>query len=492
MEKCSVCGKDALSGILTDSGPMCKVHIFGHMGLPLGEQQEEISCQSCRRLVDRHTACYIQDSGFWHERCLDKSLRDRGRCPKHDIKPSYCGCWGDPIARLVEQAKKDAEEIYEIGDKNRICYMCLKFNAATASGLPFHPHKPQPAEMICSSCFLPICYHHSSTPSKKNILGLSESEHYCNSSYTGGCYQDLVKKVNCSFEDCETIRDEPSPEIWDPLVDSVKCEKCGSFFCDYVSGHSQCPDCQGYTCDGCSDVVSKDYLYPYQEDWHTILKFCEDCLSRREFEDEEQAFDDYFVSDFKSSLEDRFLRFNLDLDLDDVEKSLLEEALRNVMDSCDIYVEHHSDGPSLDVLRAAECIDPLIIINLEGVRVDGYSPKAILPRKALKGIRRLEIEHSAGERAAYIRASWLRASIKKRTPARMTRKRRAALREELRKSMNEPWRWYERGPQERALKHASRTIKGMRAFLGRLSPKERSAYSRALRKERKRPNPFLD
>ena len=376
---CVKCGDPAVAGITSDIGPLCKAHIYEHQGIPIGEAQEEAACRSCRRIIKFYDACFIQDAGFWHCECLEKYLRKIGKCPKHNTDPTTCGCWGDPIAKLVGQAREDAASIWESGGRHELCHMCLRFNRATATGLALYPSPPQKAQSTCISCFRPICDRHEAYLSEKNVLGLSTKDIYCTGGWVDGCYQELEKTVACSFEHCETTRRDSD---FDPLVDSKKCEKCEAFYCDWIAGHEQCPECEGYQCEGeesvfdpetkeykdCENVLPEEYLYNYQTDSYSFKKLCEDCLSFQEQEDKETALRDWVISDFSRALVSRFNEHEMELDLDDAK---LEELFHTTADECDVYWETHSEGPSINVEKVAECINPFSLLEVEGVEING-------------------------------------------------------------------------------------------------------------------------
>jgi len=382
MEVCVKCGNPAIAGITSDIGPLCKAHIYEHQGIPVGEAQEEASCRSCRRIIKFYDACFIQDSGFWHCECLERYLRKIGKCPKHGMDPSTCGCWGDPIAKLVGQAREDAMAIWESGGRHELCHMCLKFNRATAMGLALYPSPPERAKSTCVSCFRPICDRHEAYLSEKNVLGLSTKDIYCTGGWVDGCYQDLEKKVACSFEDCETTRRVERDSDFDPLVDSKKCEKCEAFYCNWIAGHEQCPECEGYPCEGegsvfdpetkeykdCERVLPDEYLYNYQTDSYSFKKLCEGCLSFQEQEDIGTALGDWVISDFSRELVSRFETHEMELDLDDAE---LEELFTTTASECGVDWEHHSDGPSINAGEVAECINPFSLLEVEGVEING-------------------------------------------------------------------------------------------------------------------------
>jgi hypothetical protein len=341
--------------------------------------------------------------------------------------------------------------------------------------------------MVCGACFRPICEDHYANPPENNILGLSTSEIYCNSGWTGGCYQDLEAKVACAFEDCETTRPNFRDEGFDPLTDSDVCEECGAYYCNYIAGHEQCPECSGYQCDECDKVFPKDDLFPYQEDAYSFKNLCESCLEKQQEEDEERAFDDYFVSDFKRAITLRFRRAGIDLDIDEVDDEFFEPMIREAMDECSIYVEHHSEGPHLDMYNVAVCVDPFSILALPGAEAEGHrvGPNAPLTRKVRNAARQMQLElQRLGDYRAT--ANLRRYSYEKSFPQKMTRKRRASMRESFRKQMKRPF-WVS-NEKRRQLKRAPKTVKGMRQFLGELRPEQRALFSQALIREN--PTPY--
>lgn len=508
-EACVKCGRPALTGVTSDIGPVCARHALLHMdasvdaheqlGVPLGEEEAERACAGCRRVVRQGSdACYLESAGgFWHERCLRSALVGRGKCPKCDQPLSSRGdclsCWKGGIDRVIEQAKRDATDMFRHKDRGeRACAMCLAFNAATSTGLPLMPRPPLPATEQCVRCHKAICEDHSTHLPAENLLGLNADDVYCSGGFISSCVESLEKEVACSFEDCETNSPHyRRTDDYDPLTEHGHCEKCGAFWCNQERGHERCPNCEGYTCDRCGEVYAKESLSTFQSGVTEFEDLCTECLSKAEAEDEEETWDNYVLTEFKRSLESRFSEYGLELCLDAVEDDAMKDVFEQAARTCDVYWERGSDGASIDADAVVECVGPEDIIGLDGVTLNEVlvTPETPLSKQTMKAIKRLEADTATDnyEARKSARARRERAETRRKGHHQTPRSRaeRARLREQARHSITTGAYHWE--PEERRqIRALPKTIKGIRQLMDRMRAEARAKYGAAAKKERRR------
>lgn len=270
MEYCFVCQKKAMPGVTASirgkTGSVCFECAADSMDIPIKYEHFKFSCGSCARRI--RTIPFFMANRFFHEDCLKSALQ---RESEFNYNPHK-------LKGAIEQASKDAFSVLTAGGIDQLCSICLRFNTSTSLGLPFHGVEPQPISHVCSNCKTGICESHTAYFDKKNILDIDPNIPVCTGAFVSNCYSEIEKKVACAAEECETksYRFDNERTGWDPLLNSLKCEKCSSYYCNYE--HEECPVCVGTACEGCEELIQPDDMLHLQEGM-TVHNICYDCYS---------------------------------------------------------------------------------------------------------------------------------------------------------------------------------------------------------------------
>lgn len=471
-ETCHVCGKPALVGVTTDEGPVCYRHALSHMGVPVGEAEEERACRACGRVIDVSVTspAYVEDSGFYHVGCLERLVKRLGRCPKCGVAlfGDFCGsCYKGGVAPWIEQARKDAQAVLA-AEGARVCALCLRHNRLVGPGYPFYPiERPQIGDKTCSRCFTAICDLHTIHLPKGNVLGISERDPICGGLPFAGrdttCEGALEASVACSVAGCR----EADEKNYEALLEAKQCKKCGNWVCG--AAHVACPDCEGVPCEDCGRLTPKDELLRFEEDAYTIRALCEECYSKREADERDEAWGNWLGRDFRGTLEQRFEVEDLSLDLSSVEDDALEALFDRACETCMIDWE----GTDIDWRAAAMCVPVAAVLELPGAEIEGVpvSPNMALTRRVAEHLARVD-ELTSEDRVDADRAWRLMEERRSDRAQRLsegssigTRSGRAAIRASTRRAMKRGHGALGDPALVRAVRALPRTVEGMRQYM---------------------------
>lgn len=268
--ECIFCGKPAVPGITAKigekEGPTCFECAAETMDIPIEHEHFTFKCSGCHRRI-RDIPLFMANR-FFHEECLKNILlrEDEFKYNPHKIKGA------------LEQASKDAFSVLTAGGIDQLCSICLKFNTQTSLGLPFHGVEPQAISHVCFNCKMGICEHHTAYADPKNILSIDPNLPICSGAWVSSCYSEFEDKVACTAQECDTKHHSFDHERadWDPLINSLQCERCGGYYCNYE--HTECPVCVGTACEGCEELIPPDEMLFVQEGM-SGYNVCGDCYS---------------------------------------------------------------------------------------------------------------------------------------------------------------------------------------------------------------------
>lgn len=464
---CYKCGKPALAGVTTSEGPACYKHALNVVGVPVGEEDEERSCRKCGSMInDASNTAYVEGAGLYHPKCLEESVISIGRCPKCSLPlssfDSDCmSCYGG-IHSWIDQARKDAQSVFRSSGE-KLCSICLIHNSLIGPGYPFYAVDPNVSSGTCLRCFKSICSEHSAQLPEGNVLNISTDDIMCgNLPFRGKgrtCLGELESSIECSIDGCDAFGYGSKD---DPFLTSQKCNECDRWFCGVLHDPTECPDCVGVRCDDCNKIFDKDDLFSIQEGM-IVSDLCGDCISDRESEERNSAWGDWLGLDYKKALRNRFSAEDIDMDPDDVDQDL-EELFEKVREESGIEWE----GSSIDSYAVAQCTPVERLLNI-GVRINDVpvTKDSAFPRKVLNALNRVEsMTTKSGWEADRIK----RAGRGDKAPQYSdTRRSRAAMRADIRKTMSRGGGLWASPEQRLAIKSLPKTVEGMRRMMVEVS-----------------------
>lgn len=218
-----------------------------------------------------------------------------------------------------------------------------------------------------------------------------------------------------------------------------------------------------YDCYDCDIVKHKDFLYSFDiGSGSRIISLCEDCLMKREEEDRNNAWDAWLEWDYKRCLKLRFQVEGLELGLDDVDSGDLNELFEATRESSGVEWE----GSDVNFRSVAQSTSVSSILSLDGVKINGApaSVETAFPRMIVNALDRVDELTTQSDYGASRVYGQLRPLVPV-PPSPTTRRGRAAIRSQIRKTMDRRGGLWASPEERQAIRDYPKTVEGMRRMM---------------------------